>query len=154
MFSDNYKYIDTYNLYLIETTVIKGVLTKMKKTTSILSIGVLIIISITILSLIAINNSYQQLGTSTGNNYGRDSDDFEVLLIYATLDGMETKYKAQSPIVMPKDYLACEPESQYDYIMNGEISLLNEYGARITYSFSAYIMNQSGYYYVVDSIVY
>jgi len=33
MFSDNYKYIDAYNLYLIETTVIKGVIVAMRKIT-------------------------------------------------------------------------------------------------------------------------
>jgi len=146
MFSDNYKYIDTYNLYLIETTVIKGVIVAMRKIT-LAAISILIIIVFVFGGLWAI-------GEESPTEYGRDSTDFEIQLIYATLDGMETKYKAQSPIVMPKDYLTCEPESQYDYIMNGEISLLNEYGTRITYSFSAYIMNQSGYYYVVDSIVY
>lgn len=86
-------------------------------------------------------------------DYSRDSDDFEVRMIYAVKDGMETKYKSQDPIVTCKEYITCGPQSQYDYIMNGKISLLNEYGSRIIYDYSAYIISQDGQYYVVDSII-
>ena len=96
------------------------------------------------------------LAGCTGDDpkYSRSSTDPEVRMIYAVVDGMSLKYKAQDPIVSCKEYVTCSSSSQYDYIMNGKISLLNEYGARITYSFSAYIVKNGSQYAVVDSIVY
>jgi len=105
-------------------------------------------LSITIVVFIIIVNYTVPTANSTYTG-----DDFETKLIRATINGMNTKYAARSPLVTPQNYITCKPQSQYDYIMNGKISLLNDYGSRITYSFSAYIMNNSGNYYVVDSII-
>jgi len=125
---------------------------KHKKTVIII---ILMITTIAVLgSLYAIGNYTSQLSNIVdGVNYGRDSTDPEVRLMYATIDGMTTKYYSQDPVVTCEEYITCTSQSQYDYIMNGKISLLNEYGARVTYSYSAYIINQAGQYIVVDSIL-
>jgi len=120
----------------------------MNKETSIAIVLMIMVISIFGI-MYAIGNAHTQQ-----DQYNRTSGDLDTRLIYATMDGMETKYSSQDPVITCKEYITCTPESQYDYIMNGKISLLNDYGARITYSFSAYIVKNGESYSVVDSIVY
>lgn len=115
------------------------------------------VVIILVVLIIGILGSLYVIGANhlaQDEQYGRNSNDPEVRMIYATIDGMQTRYRTQDPIVECSTYTTCSSSSQYDYIMNGRISLVNEYGSRIIHSFSAYLVYQGGQYYVVDSTIY
>jgi len=77
---------------------------KHKKTVIII---ILMITTIAVLgSLYAIGNYTSQLSNIVdGVNYGRDSTDPEVRLMYATIDGMKTKYYSQTLLSPAKNIL-------------------------------------------------